>query len=155
MKPKVALAALDANYRSARSLRGTILMADRFDQPDIMHEAVSDLVDVIEDTSDLLDTAGLSVNPSRLPPIPWTPDEMIDELRLAVAIDGIAIDLLLTDRPDFDLDDHRVLLASARKLIRTLGLRARATKRAIKDGWPELWTNDLEEEFQKILNIAV
>jgi len=130
-------------------------MADRFDQPDSLHEAVSALVEVIEDTSDLLDRIGLRSNPSRLPPIPWTPAEMIDELRLAVAIEGIAIDLLLRDRPGFDVDDHRVLLASARKLIRTLGLHARTTRDAIKRNWPEFWTDDLEEEFRKIANITV
>lgn len=140
---------LDLNYRRARLLRDHILVASRFGQKRAVAEGVRELVGVLDDTRGILREAinRFDENPTS------TPEDMIDKLRIAVLIDGTAIELYMRDRPELTSDQERRLVEHAKKLTVDLGRYAKLIRTTVQSFWPEYWTDAIEAEFQAILKI--
>ena len=82
---------------------------------------------------------------------PWLPEDMIEELRLAIQIDSLAIEILLKDRPDLSMDEQAGLLEQATEVIRALQKRARTVKRVVEERWPGEWLSEHDSEFSRWL----
>jgi hypothetical protein len=157
LRPEIVLDVLRMAVASATNIREQLILADAAEDREGLSEGASMLGSLLADTVDIIMNAGepieLSAAQSRLPSLEWSPEELIQTLRLAIQIEEIAIDILLRDRPDLTQEENLALLDQARFLIQALGARARSTRRLIQERWPYFWTDILGIEFKKILEI--
>lgn len=155
--PKVSIDVLKLAVASATTIREQLLLADEIGDREGLSEGAALLGSLLHDATEIVlqsgAPVGLAAAQGRLPSQEWGPEELVESLRLAVQIEEIAIDILLRDRPDLTDEENAALLNEARLLTQALGARARSTRALIQERWPYSWTESLEAEFRKILEI--
>jgi hypothetical protein len=138
------ISALEMYFGSARLLRNEILACSRFGDRKGINGAVRALVSLNNEVARLLErTWRISHNPPH-------PEQMIEELYEAFALYSVSIELSLKDRPDLTASQTKALLASARRMTKTLRRRARTVYATLKREWPEYLHGQLEANLKRM-----
>jgi hypothetical protein len=66
-------------------------------------------------------------------------------------IEGMAIELLLTDHPGVSYREYDLRLAKAKKITASLRRRAKYVNEAIRRDWPEYMTTALKWELGRMM----
>jgi hypothetical protein len=152
---------LDLCLRSARRSSELLEAAVYHHDPDTIRMSILGLGEAADDVVRLMDgyfiglfgrsSLGASEKIGRW----WEGEasEIIENLRTALEIDGIVIESYLKNSLFVDETQRQNLMKLAVRMNNKLGLMAQFARSIIKKKMPELWTEDLEKEFRKHLDI--
>lgn len=152
--PDVALDVLRAARLAAQDASSILDMGIEFDDSTAISEGVDILAGVMSDTVHILQHAGREVglgSSRRRGTRPWMPEEMVDVLRTAIAIDQIAMEGILKTRMDLSVEQEELLMREFYRLLHAIKVRAVTTRRVIEERWPGFWGAEHDAEFLKYL----
>jgi len=148
----VALDALKAAHRAAQDVTATINLGLEFKDEEGIQDGVDILTAIVSDTAYVLENVEPKISiGSRRGAAPDLPEERLQLLREAVAIDELTMENLLKTRMDISVDQEQILLDQFYRLLKALKLRVETTRRILKENWPGFWGEELDLEFSRYL----
>jgi len=154
IEPEFALQTLKTSLLTAEDAAGLIDMGVEFRNKDTISEGLEILTGAVSDAAYVIEqmgeTPGLGAAPRRGAE-PWLPEEMIQALETANAVDEVAIETLLRTRSDLPLDQEKLLIDQIFRLLRTMEARTVALRARIKEQWPGFWDMQHDALFAKYL----